>query len=72
MKRIAFALPLYTRSVVYNHAYQMVSLYCLVYPMIAGAAVDVENPRALDLPRCTASRAWTTIEDHNAVDLLPR
>ena len=53
-------------------AYRLVSLYCLVYPMIAGAAVDTANPRALDLLRCTASRAWATIEDHHAVDLLPR
>ena len=52
--------------------YRMVSLFCLVYPMIAGAAVDMENPRALDLLRCMASRAWATIEDHHAMDLLPR
>jgi hypothetical protein len=53
-------------------AYRLVSLYCLVYPMIAGAAVDIENPRALDLLRCAASRAWAAIEDHQAVHLLPR
>ncbi len=55
-----------------RQAYRLVSLYCLVYPMIAGAAIDPENPRALELLHCLASRAWTTIEDHNAVELLPR
>ena len=54
-----------------GQAYRLVSLYCLVYPMIAGAAVDIENPRALDLLRCAASRAWAAIEDHQAVDFLP-
>ena len=51
-------------------AYRMACLYCIVYPMIAGASLDAENPRALDLLRCSASRAWAAIEDHNAMDLL--
>lgn len=54
-----------------QEAYRVVSLYCLVYPLIAGAAVDTENTRALDLLHCLAKRAWTAIEDHNAVELLP-
>ena len=53
-----------------HKAYRWVCLYCLVYPLLAGAAVDLESPRAVELIHCLASRAWASIEDHNAFDLI--
>ena len=50
--------------------YRLVCLYCLVYPIIAGAVIDVDNPRAVELLHCMAVRSFAAIEDHNALELL--
>jgi thiamine kinase-like enzyme len=50
--------------------YRLVCLYCLIYPIISGAVIDMDSPRAVELIHCIAERAFTAIEDHNALELL--
>ena len=53
-------------------AYRLVCLYCLIYPMNGGAAMDFDSPRSIELLRALATRAFRAIEDHGALELLER
>jgi hypothetical protein len=50
--------------------YRLACLYCFVYPVIGGGAVDPTNPRAVTLLRTVARRCFAAIEDVGAMDLL--
>ncbi len=51
-------------------SYRLVCLYCLLYPMTGGAAMDFDSPRSIELLRALATRAFRAIEDHGALALL--
>ena len=50
--------------------YRLGCLYCLIYPINAGAVIDLDSPRSVELMHCIAERSFAAIEDHNALELL--
>ena len=50
--------------------YRKVCFYCLCYMMVAGAVLDLDSPRSLELLHAGASRAWAAIEDLNGLEFV--
>ena len=53
-----------------NSALRAVAAYCLVYPIIGGAAMDLRAPRSMRLLEALTTRACAAIEDYDALARL--
>jgi hypothetical protein len=50
--------------------YRLISLYCVVYPLIGSGPADPSNERAMRLVRTIAERGFAAIDDLDALELL--
>jgi len=50
--------------------YRRATLYCLVYPVIAGGSVDLANERGVALGKAMTDRCIAAIDDLNAAEFL--
>ena len=54
------------------HDYRLITLFCLVYPVVVGGTLDLSNERGLALATAMLDRSVAAIVDLDAGELLPK